>query len=613
MRITRFQIHNYKSFLSSEELHFTPGFNVVVGKNNVGKTAFVQALSLQFENKPHLSLKTMPYVGAIPHNISDVHISFELERDELLSLMVDYAPQFHLLGLPGADVSASAEKFIQSISGKNIFRCIYQPGGFISAYPEAYGDTTSSDQTMYFTIDRLNRLPQLKGSSNTKAQETLPYNLAGILQNRIYLFRAERLNVGQYGVGHTLVLQPDASNLAQVLDVLQGRNPSRYRKLNRLVTTVFPEIKEVGVAPIPDNPSYVRISLWTIDPDSERYDLTVPLQESGTGIGQVLAMLYVVLTSDFPRTIIIDEPQSFLHPGAIRKLFDILKQYPQHQYIITTHSPTVITAADPQQLFLIRKQEAESKIETIDVAETQKLRLYLSEIGARLSDVFGMDNILWVEGPTEERCFPLILERLTKRPLLGTSILGVKHTGDFKGKHKKLVIDIYNQLSGGQSLLPPALGFIFDREGLSEQDQKELRHQSNDAVTFLERTMYENYLLNPQAIAAVASSIQGFRDSPVSAEEIAAWIDQHASDKKYLVKGISDEEQQKRGSVACVDGAKLLQDIFGHFSESRVDYDGNKIEYGLALTSWLIENAPNDLDEIVKLLTRVLSGATSTL
>jgi predicted ATP-dependent endonuclease of OLD family len=77
---------------------------------------------------------------------------------------------------------------------------------------------------------------------------------------------------------------------------------------------------------------------------------------------QVLAILYVVLEEKEPRTIIIDEPQSFLHPGAIRKLFDILKgkDHAQHQYIVTTHSPTVITSASPATLLLVRKTEAEN-------------------------------------------------------------------------------------------------------------------------------------------------------------------------------------------------------------------------------------------------------------
>jgi hypothetical protein len=91
--------------------------------------------------------------------------------------------------------------------------------------------------------------------------------------------------------------------------------------------------------------------------------------------------------------------------------------------IITTHSPTAVTAADPQALLLVRKEEdeAESTIDTVDVNATQQLRRSLSEVGASLSDVFGADNVLWVEGRTEEQCFPVILSRLANRPLLGTS------------------------------------------------------------------------------------------------------------------------------------------------------------------------------------------------
>src|SRR5829696_4121152 len=58
MHIATLQVNNYKSFSSSEEIRFEPGFNVIVGQNNVGKTALVEALSLQFRDKPHRSLKT---------------------------------------------------------------------------------------------------------------------------------------------------------------------------------------------------------------------------------------------------------------------------------------------------------------------------------------------------------------------------------------------------------------------------------------------------------------------------------------------------------------------------------------------------------------------------
>ena len=67
------------------------------------------------------------------------------------------------------------------------------------------------------------------------------------------------------------------------------------------------------------------IKLWHIKQETDREDLAFPISESGTGVGQVLAMLFVALNSKYPRSIIIDEPQSFLHPSALRKLLEILK------------------------------------------------------------------------------------------------------------------------------------------------------------------------------------------------------------------------------------------------------------------------------------------------
>ena len=128
------------------------------------------------------------------------------------------------------------------------------------------------------------------------------------------------------GPGSTL--ESDASNLPLVLNFLQTKNMTRFQRFNEFVHLVFPEITQITVPAISN--SHARILVWSIDPASERDDLAVPLVQSGTGIGQVLAMLYVVLTSEDPRMIIIDEPQSFLHPGAIRKLFDIFKQHLQH-------------------------------------------------------------------------------------------------------------------------------------------------------------------------------------------------------------------------------------------------------------------------------------------
>lgn len=46
MRISSFRISNYKSFIDSGEINLSPGFNVIIGQNNVGKTALFHLLKL---------------------------------------------------------------------------------------------------------------------------------------------------------------------------------------------------------------------------------------------------------------------------------------------------------------------------------------------------------------------------------------------------------------------------------------------------------------------------------------------------------------------------------------------------------------------------------------
>src|SRR5439155_11899920 len=118
-----------------------------------------------------------------------------------------------------------------------------------------------------------------------------------------------------------------------------------------------------------------------------------------------------------------------------------------------------------------------------------------ADVGARLSDVFGADAILWVEGLTEELCFP----KIAQRPLLGTAIVGVMHTADFDPRRSEATVQLYQRLSGGRGLLPPAVGFIFDREGRSDGEREDLERYGS--VSFLPRRMYENYLLNPTGVA----------------------------------------------------------------------------------------------------------------
>jgi hypothetical protein len=292
MYIAKFQINNYKSFLSSQEINLTPGFNVVVGQNNAGKSAFVEALSLHFSDRDHISMKTVPSPGMHLHDssTSSVQIAFKLAEQETEQLLINARGTFYLPIKERPDLENAVPEFLALLHQPGMLQCVYQSGRFAIAYLESLGEIKDVCRLGEIRVNTSQR--QLEGTQNfynigqmPSYQFYGPY-LANILRERIYIFRAERLNVSQSTFGTQTVLASDASNLAEVLHHLQSSNITRFRRFNQHISTIFPEIRGITVPPGPGD-NQVRILVWSIDPDTERSDLAIPLSESGTGIGQV--------------------------------------------------------------------------------------------------------------------------------------------------------------------------------------------------------------------------------------------------------------------------------------------------------------------------------------
>ncbi len=630
MYISRFQVSNYKSFLESQTLEFTPGFNIVSGQNNSGKTALLEAMGLAFVAHPHRSLKTVPARDRTPTPNSLVNVSFTLPPQEVKELLLSTGQQQFSIGLPQIPSQFSqtigfldyqTQSFIRlfsfvfsreflefnlrlSVAANNTHSWSSQDIPTFGLY-KAYRNPQSPSQAMSsdFLIDQNGTAkPVGAGVAAWAGLSDFGTALAPHFQRHVYRFAAERMKMGSGPHGESLKLARDAGNLPEVLNQLQN-NPSRFRQLNQKLRSILPQVQQVSVRAT--SHGQVEIIVWNHDPESQREDLAVPLAECGTGIGQVLAILYVVMTSERPQTIIIDEPQSFLHPGAARKLIEFLKDYSQHQYIIATHSATIISAANPKTITLARLEGSETSLVQLDAVTEKGIAATLTDLGVRLSGTFGADNILWVEGATEEKCFRLIVEKLLDMRLMGTEILGIRQTGDLEGRDAKRVFEIYRSLIRGASLLPPALAFILDQECRNEDAKKELNKLSGNLARYIPRRMYENYLLNPRAIVEVANRIEGFRPSPLEVSEIEIAVKAKMTDPTYYCNRVRPESVADQ--VKSVDGARILVELFSELSETRAKYE--KIKHGIALTESLIESAPAELEEIVSLLRGVLNSA----
>jgi AAA15 family ATPase/GTPase len=627
MYISKIQIHNYKGYYDSSPLELTTGFNIITGQNNAGKTALLEALSLNFPVKPNRTFQSLRTSSKQMNIASSVDVSFTLSREELFEILVsDFNEVYIPLPTPMGTAFNESIGYIPAHEGSlEILRDWVFSHEFFTfemqreasdsnkfwhpiKYP-SFGlyESASDKDRGSFASYKVNSDKTLSAIGSGEADITTAdfgYKIVRLLHPRIYSFNAERFNLGTSSVGASNILRPNAENLAEVLNTLQA-NTNQFRRFNELIREILPQIRGVSVHLIEREQKEFEILTWIGETNSEQEEFPVPLSDSGTGIGQVLAILYVVFTSKYPRAFLIDEPNSFLHPGAARKLIEVLKKHPQHQYIISTHSPTILTAALPATITMVKKQNRKITHDLINAKETKQLRVYLAEIGARLSDVFGADNILWVEGATEEVCFPMILERLANRRLMGTAIVGVRNTGDFEGRHAETVIEIYERISKSSSILPPAIGFIFDKECRTEEQQKDLKRR-NASIFFIPRRLYENYLLDTEAITAIVNTIDGFSEQPIRESDVEDWLDNNRDSKKYMCRGAVGSSDSW---YMYIDGAGILEDIFSNLSEGRVMFI--KTEHSIALTEWLLKNKPENLSEIAEILISVLDRSNA--
>ena len=615
MRICSFKVKNYKSFLEPRELTLEEGFNLIVGQNNVGKTALLEALSLGFIGKPHRSQLTAPSPTTVIDPLSSALVKLAVSGAELRELLLGIGGEFNVpLPAQPSVLQDDAYRALEAILSRDETHFtigLNAPQGstaqfFVKNYP------THELYPVSNHFWRIQPLPDKTGFSHVGTQQAAPdadfgVVVAGTFRNRIYRFDAQRIGLGSCAVGHNAVLHPTATNLAEVLNILQG-NTLLFQDFNDLVHRIFPSIFRVTVNPVSNDK--VEIRVWTDALESRRDDLAIQLSESGTGVGLILSLLYVVLTAKYAQTIIIDEPSSFLHPGAARKLIEILKESPQHQYIIATHSSEILRAASPATMALIRWQRPQSVIELVDAGKLSGIRKCLMEVGAKLSDVFGADRILWVEGDTEEECFSLLLAG--HRTAVGTNIVGVKHTGDFSSKRipVETIVGIYQKLSEGNAYLPPAVGFVFDRESRTETQMDDIKARSRNSVRFLPRRMYENYLLIPTALTALMNTLPDFSQTLIAVEQVTAWLTSKGGSAKYLVSPQQSIAVTDLEWLRTVDGANLLIDLFQDLSETRYAYD--KTIHSVQLTEWLLKNDSEVLQELKTFLVEILSAEGQT-
>ena len=127
--------------------------------------------------------------------------------------------------------------------------------------------------------------------------------------------------------------------------------------------------------------------------------LRLPIASYGTGVHELLILVTAVLSIE-DAICCIEEPEIHLHPRLQREFMEFLLKDTNNQYLLSTHSSSLINIADNDvQVFRIWAKDGA----TIGrpALQTYEGLQAVRDLGLRASDLLQSNCVIWVEGPSD--------------------------------------------------------------------------------------------------------------------------------------------------------------------------------------------------------------------
>ncbi|HAZ91041.1 MAG TPA: OLD family endonuclease [Eubacterium sp.] len=221
-----------------------------------------------------------------------------------------------------------------------------------------------------------------------------------------------------------------------------------------------------------------------------------------------------------PHIIILDEPESNLHPKMQKVASDILYRLSKkNQIIFSTHSPHMLINFTGDNI----AQVSLDKEYNTSVAQKPSLSRILDTLGYTASDLMGVDFVFFVEGKQDRTRLPMLLSKfypgvdLNRISIISTnSCTNIKTYANLKYMNQLYIKDQFLMVRDGdgkdrEALTKNLIGFYEDSKSV---DLGYLPRVSKENVLVLRYYSLENYFLDPRLCvkAKVVRSVDEFFD-----------------------------------------------------------------------------------------------------
>lgn len=142
--------------------------------------------------------------------------------------------------------------------------------------------------------------------------------------------------------------KPDGSNLPWVIENFKTTAPESFNDWLAHLQTALPDIRNIRTVERPD--------------DKHRYliieyegGLDIPSWMTSDGTLRLLALTLPAYLPEFTGIYLIEEPENGIHPRAVETMFQSLSSVYAGQILLATHSPVILSIAEPHQVLCFAK------------------------------------------------------------------------------------------------------------------------------------------------------------------------------------------------------------------------------------------------------------------
>ncbi len=144
---------------------------------------------------------------------------------------------------------------------------------------------------------------------------------------------------------------PDGSNLPWVVERLRKEHPKRHQSWLRHLQTALPDLVDVRTIERPEDRNRYLLIVY-------RDSLEVPSWTASDGTLRLLALTLLAYLKAPQGIFLVEEPENGIHPRAVEAVFQSLSSVYDSQILLATHSPVVLSIAEPSQILCFARTES---------------------------------------------------------------------------------------------------------------------------------------------------------------------------------------------------------------------------------------------------------------